>query len=36
VNRRVEVLFFAKGREPDLALLKEDPKKSELYFAGGV
>jgi len=32
VNRRVEVLFFAKGQEPDLAVLKEDPKLSELHL----
>jgi len=32
VNRRVEVLFFAKGQEPDLAVLAEDPKASELYL----
>ncbi len=31
VNRRVEVLFFEYGQEPDLALLDEDPKVSELY-----
>jgi len=31
-NRRVEVLFFQKGQEPDLAVLKEDPKASELYL----
>jgi hypothetical protein len=28
----VEVLFFRKGQEPDLALLGEDPKASELYL----
>src|SRR6188768_2020384 len=30
-DRRVEVLFFAQGQEPDIALLDEDPKVSELY-----
>ena len=30
-DRRVEVLFFAPGQEPDIALLDEDPKVSELY-----
>ena len=30
-NRRVEVLFFEYGQEPDIALLDEDPHVSELY-----
>lgn len=31
VNRRVEVLFFEYGHEPDVATLDEDPHISELY-----
>jgi outer membrane protein OmpA-like peptidoglycan-associated protein len=31
VNRRVEVLFFAYGHEPELAVLDDDPHVSELY-----
>jgi outer membrane protein OmpA-like peptidoglycan-associated protein len=34
-NRRIEVLFFEQGQEPDLAVLKEDPKLSELYLRDG-
>lgn len=30
-NRRVEVLFFESGQEPDVALLDESPHVSELY-----
>ncbi len=30
-NRRVEVLFFAYGHEPEVAVLDEDPHVSELY-----
>src|SRR5690606_13146458 len=30
-NRRVEVLFFGEGQEPDLVLLKEAPEMTELY-----
>ncbi len=30
-NRRVEVLLFARGHEPDLAILAEEPKLTELY-----
>jgi outer membrane protein OmpA-like peptidoglycan-associated protein len=31
-NRRVEVLFFAKGQEPDVALIDEAPELTELYL----
>jgi hypothetical protein len=31
LNRRVEVLFFEYGQEPDVALLDEDPHVSDLY-----
>ena len=30
-NRRVELLFFEEGHEPDLVLLKEAPEMTELY-----
>ncbi len=30
-NRRAEALFFEQGHEPDIAILDEDPKLSELY-----
>ena len=30
-NRRVEVLFFEAGEEPDLDVLKNTPEKTELY-----
>jgi outer membrane protein OmpA-like peptidoglycan-associated protein len=33
-NRRVEILFFASGEEPDLAAAEEDPETSELYLPG--
>ena len=31
-NRRVEILFFDKGEEPDLVLAESDPNISELYL----
>jgi len=31
-NRRVEVLFFDKGEEPDLVLAESDPDISEIYL----
>jgi outer membrane protein OmpA-like peptidoglycan-associated protein len=31
-NRRVEVLFFDKGQEPDVALIDEAPEITELYL----
>lgn len=31
-NRRVEILFFDSGEEPDLALAKSDPDITELYL----
>ncbi len=31
-NRRVEVLFFEPGEEPDLVLLEEAPEETELYL----
>src|SRR5690606_30069385 len=30
-NRRVEILFFESGQEPDVAILKEAPEITELY-----
>lgn len=33
-NRRVEVLFFDPGEEPDLAAAEEDPETAELYLPG--
>ena len=33
-NRRVEILFFEPGEEPDLAHAEEDPETSELYLPG--
>lgn len=33
-NRRVEILFFEQGEEPDLQHAKEDPETSELYLPG--
>jgi len=31
-NRRVEILFFDKGEEPDLVLAESDPNISEIYL----
>jgi len=31
-NRRVEVLFFAKGQEPDVGLIDDAPEITELYL----
>lgn len=33
-NRRVEILFFERGDEPDLDVLKNDPNDTELYTPG--
>lgn len=33
-NRRVELLLFERGEEPDLALAKSDPDITELYLPG--
>ncbi|HEX9618603.1 MAG TPA: OmpA family protein, partial [Polyangiaceae bacterium] len=33
-NRRVEVLFFEDGEEPDLVLAESDPEVSELFLPG--
>jgi len=33
-NRRVELLFFEAGEEPDIALAKSDPDVSEIYLPG--
>jgi outer membrane protein OmpA-like peptidoglycan-associated protein len=33
-NRRVEVLFFDEGEEPDLEQAAEDPETSEIYLPG--
>jgi len=33
-NRRVEILFFEPGEEPDLAHAEDDPETSELYLPG--
>lgn len=33
-NRRVEILFFESGEEPDLAHAEADPETSELYLPG--
>jgi outer membrane protein OmpA-like peptidoglycan-associated protein len=33
-NRRVEILFFESGEEPDLAHAENDPETSELYLPG--
>ncbi len=33
-NRRVELLFFQSGEEPDLVLAESDPDVSELYLPG--
>lgn len=33
-NRRVEILFFAPGEEPDLAAAESDPETSDLYLPG--
>jgi outer membrane protein OmpA-like peptidoglycan-associated protein len=33
-NRRVEILFFEAGEEPDLADAEQDPETSELYLPG--
>jgi len=33
-NRRVELLFFEPGEEPDLAHAQDDPETSELYLPG--
>ena len=30
-DRRVELLLFEEGHEPDLAVMNEEPKVSELY-----
>jgi outer membrane protein OmpA-like peptidoglycan-associated protein len=34
LNRRVEILFFEPGEEPDLAAAEDDPETSELYLPG--
>jgi outer membrane protein OmpA-like peptidoglycan-associated protein len=33
-NRRIEILFFDQGEEPDLLHAAEDPETSELYLPG--
>ncbi|HEY2407225.1 MAG TPA: OmpA family protein [Polyangiaceae bacterium] len=33
-NRRVEIVFFKRGEEPDLAHAAEDPETSDLYLPG--
>jgi outer membrane protein OmpA-like peptidoglycan-associated protein len=33
-NRRVEIVFFEPGEEPDLAQAADDPETSELYLPG--
>ncbi len=33
-NRRVELLFFDPGEEPDLAASEDDPETSEIYLPG--
>lgn len=33
-NRRVEILFFEAGEEPDLVAAENDPETSELYLPG--
>jgi hypothetical protein len=33
-NRRVEIVFFERGEEPDLVHAEEDPETSELYLPG--
>lgn len=33
-NRRVEILFFERGEEPDLEHAEQDPETSELYLPG--
>jgi outer membrane protein OmpA-like peptidoglycan-associated protein len=33
-NRRVEIMFFEPGEEPDLAAAEADPETSELYLPG--
>jgi outer membrane protein OmpA-like peptidoglycan-associated protein len=33
-NRRVELLFFGEGEEPDLAAAAKDPETSEVYLPG--
>jgi outer membrane protein OmpA-like peptidoglycan-associated protein len=34
-NRRVEILFFEPGEEPDLSTAASEPELSELYLPGG-
>ncbi len=34
LNRRVEILFFEPGEEPELAAAQADPETSELYLPG--
>jgi outer membrane protein OmpA-like peptidoglycan-associated protein len=35
LNRRVEILFFEPGEEPDITIAASDPDLSELYLPGG-